>query len=183
LPLKIIRESYSEVIGKGLVLLSSPPVISKGLDQNILVIVEEAALLSKAHALIEKPKRRLDLEGLALAQEEFQASIQEFFTDFGVRCVLEILARDEPGIEIRASRSESEQSQLADIVKDCFATDFDVQISPAKSYTSDNHSMQVQVISILLGSYESRLRRDLLVSRIADAVNVLNAALGHLETD
>jgi hypothetical protein len=100
-----------------------------------------------------------------------------------VRWVLEILARDEPGIEIRASTSESEQSQLADIVKDCFATDFDVRISTANSYTSDNPSTQVQVISILLGPDESRLRRDLLVSRIADAVNVLNSTLGHLKTD
>jgi hypothetical protein len=183
LPLKVIRESLSEVIGQGHILLSSPHVISRERNQNIEVIVEEAALLSKAHALIQRAKRNPDPSNFALAQEEFEASIQKFSADFGLRCVLEILAIDEPGIEIRTSHSESEHNQLADIVRDFFATDFDVRISKANPYTSDNHSTQVKVISILLGPNERRPRRGLLVSRIADAVKVLNAVLGYLKTD
>ncbi len=163
--------------------MTSTPAASKGLDQNVEGIVEQAALLSKAHALIERTKRNSDPSGVPSALEEFQAGIQRFIDDFKIRCVLEILGRDEPGIEIRTTQSESNHTDLVNIVRDCFANDFDVVVSAAKAYTGDNDPAKVPIMSISLGSDERRLRRDMVVLRIADAVNLLNGKLGYLQTD
>jgi len=54
MPIKIIRQTHQEIIGRGTVLLSSPPAADQTGDLYTGQIVEDAALLSRAHAMIGK---------------------------------------------------------------------------------------------------------------------------------
>src|SRR2546426_2829648 len=59
MPLKVIHPHHAEVMGRGLVLLSSPHITAAKRDLYAGQIVEEAALLSKSWAIIAKEGKQL----------------------------------------------------------------------------------------------------------------------------
>jgi hypothetical protein len=184
LPLKIIRGDHWEIVGRGSVLLSSPPALDQAGENYTGRIVEEAALLSKAHAVIEREWRRTaDSSTLEPTLEEFQSSTQRFLDDFEIRCVLEILGNNEPGIEIRTVQVGSDYEELVQILKERLARNFDLKIDPADSEAKENSHGKTPIIRLLLGPDERGFKKELVVSGIADAVILLNAKLGYLETD
>jgi hypothetical protein len=184
LPLKIVRGNHCEIVGRGVVLLSSPPAADQAGPHYTGRMVEEAALLSKAHAVIEREQKRTsDASSLDPATEEFQFSIQRFLDDFEVRCLLEILGGDQPGIEIRTIETGSESKMLIDIVKDRLAGDFDLKISPSNSYGEHDNSKGAPIIQLVLGPEEMGFRKNGVISGIVDAVSMINAKLGHSQAD
>jgi hypothetical protein len=184
MPMKIIRSNHWEIVGRGAVLLSSPPALDQAGENYTGRIVEEAALLSKAHAVIEREgKRTADSPTLEPTLEEFQSSVQRFLDDFKVRCVLEILGNSDSGIAIRTVRAGSDYKELVQIVKERLGTDFDLKVDQADSDAEKVISGNTPVIRLLLGPDERGFKKELAISGIADTVALLNAKLGYLEPD
>lgn len=139
-------------------------------------------MLSKAHAVIEREgKRNLDSTTIEPTLKEFESSTQRLLDDFEIRCVLEILGKSEPGIEIRTAKLGSDYSELTQIVSDRLEIDFKLRIDPTSSGPKEDSSVKTPIIRLLLGPEEREFKKELTVSGIADAVTLLNAKLGYSE--
>src|SRR5881396_17252 len=184
MPIKIIRQNHQEIIGRGTVLLSSPPAADQTEDFYAGHIVEDAALLSRAHAMIGKEwKRDLDPSALQGAQAEFEAGTQSFLEEHGVQCVITISGMNEPGIEIRANAMAS-RGETLELGRARLALDFDLTTSREKGETSGRDlGYDVQTVLLALGPDERGFRKDAVVAGITDAVGLINAKLGVSETD
>src|SRR5437773_6376110 len=189
MPIKIIRQNHQEIIGRGTVLLSSPPAADQTEDFYAGHIVEDAALLSRAHAMIGKEwKRDLDPSALQVAQKEFEAGTQSFLEEHGVQCVITINGKNESGIEVRANAMAS-RGEILELVRARLALDFDLTINTGNSETSGrNLGYDVQTVLLALGPDERGFRKEAVVASIADAVGLINAKLvrsertgGHLD--
>jgi len=164
MPIKIIRQNHQEIIGRGTVLLSSPPAADQTVDLYTGHVVEDAALLSRAHAMIGKEsKRDLDPSALQAAQAEFEAGTQSFL--------------EEHGVNETASRGET-----LELVRARLALDFDLTINTGNDETSGKHpGYDVQTVLLALGPDERGFRKETVVASIADAVGLINARLGSSE--
>src|SRR5712664_5021914 len=101
MPVKIIHPDHVEIVGLGHVLLTAPHIASPDADLHTGTIVEEAALTSRSYAVIGKVSREfLDLNRLQSAQSEFRKSIESFIAEDGIRYLLEIRGKKEPGVNI-----------------------------------------------------------------------------------
>jgi hypothetical protein len=173
MPLKLIRQNHWEIIGRGPTLLSSPPATDQPGEFYTGRIVEEAALLSKAHAIISKeakfsPNPANPPDGSA----EFEASKKNLIKDLGIRCVLVILGKNEPGIEIRTLQASSGTVRI-DLISEGFGSDFEVITNPDEPGKTDEPD--VQTFTLALGPDERDFRKELLTSRIADIVGLINS--------
>src|SRR5207249_9654166 len=91
MPVKIIHPDHTQVVGKGLVLLSSPHITTSKRDLYTGQIVEEAALLSKSWAIIAKESKQLQGEAEArLAMSDSDKSVRDFVDEYGVKCLIAI---------------------------------------------------------------------------------------------
>jgi len=182
LPIKIIRQNHWEIIGRGTVLLSNPPTADQTGELYTGRIVEDSALLSRAHAMIGKEsKRDLDPSDLQVAQAEFETGVQRFLEEHGVKCVIMTSGKNESGIEIRASETAARE-ETVELVRARLALDFDLTPNAAKNESSSrNLGDEVQMIQLALGPDERGFRREAVIASIADAVGLLNAKLGYSE--
>src|SRR5713101_7917728 len=102
MPVKIIHPDHVEIVGLGHVLLTAPHIASPDADLHTGTIVEEAALTSRSYAVIGKvSKEFLDLGKIRSAKSELRKGIETFIAEDGIRYVLDIRGRKEPGVEIR----------------------------------------------------------------------------------
>ena len=86
MPLKIIHPYHTEIMGRGLVLLSNPQIAWAKRDLYTGQIVEEAALLSKSWAIIAKESKQLQGEAEArLAMSDSDKSVRDFVDEYGVK--------------------------------------------------------------------------------------------------
>src|SRR6266571_7600507 len=175
MPIKIIRQTHQEIIGRGAVLLSNPPVADQTGDLYTGHIVEDAALLSRAHAMIGKEwKRDLDPSTLQVAQAEFEAGTRSFLEEHGVQCVITISGKNESGIEIRANEKAS-RGETLELVRARLALDFDLTTNKGNGGTSGRDlGYDVQTVLLALGPDERGFRKEALVARITDAVGLIN---------
>jgi len=182
MPIKIIRQTHQEIIGRGIVLLSCPPAADQTGDLYTGHIVEDAALLSRAHAMIGKEsKKDMDPSALQATQAEFEASTQSFLEEHGVQCMITISGKNECGIEIRAKEMAS-RGETLELIRARLALDFDLTINTGKSETSGgNLGYDVQTVLLALGPDERGFRKEAVVASIADAVGLINAKLGRSE--
>ena len=182
MPIKIIRQTHQEIIGRGTVLLSSPPAADQTGDLYTGQIVEDAALLSRAHAMIGKEsKRDLDPSDLQTAQSEFEAGTKSFLEEHEVQCVITISGRNESGIEIHANAMAS-QGETLELVRARLALDFDLTTNRGNGETSGRElGYDVQTVLLTLGPDERGFRKEALIASIADAVGLINAKLGSSE--
>src|SRR5260370_17173174 len=97
MPLKIIHPRYTEVMGAGLVLISSPPIRDPKRDLYTGQIVEEAALLSRSWAIIVR-EIKLDQEEDKGRQvvSDFDKSVQTFFGEYEINDIIIIIVMSEP---------------------------------------------------------------------------------------
>ena len=183
MPLKLIRQNYWQVVGKGSVLLSNSPSLDQLGELYTGRIVEEAALLSKAPAIIAKeiPNPPDSITSQAI-KSEFEANTHRLVEELGIMGMLVVRGKNDPGIEIRAAQAESETGITIDIVKDTLGTDLELKLGSEKSNSQDG-SGNIQTIWIGLGPEERGLRKELVVSRIADLIGVINGKLGWSESD
>ncbi len=182
MPIKIIRQTHQEIIGRGTVLLSSPPAADQTGDLYTGQIVEDAALLSRAHAMIGKEsKRDLDPSDLQAGKAEFEAGTQSFLEEHGVQCVITISGKNDSGIEIQANETAS-RGETLELVRARLALDFDLTINTGNGEASGrNPRYEVQTVLLALGPDERGFRREAVVASIADAVGLINAKLGSSE--
>jgi len=182
LPVKIIRQNHWEIIGRGSVLLSNPPAADQTGELYTGRIVEDSALLSRAHAVIgRESKRDLDPSDLQVAQAEFETGVQRLLEEHVVKCVVIISGRNETGIDIRGSETAS-RGETVELVRARLALDFDLTPNAANNESSSrNLGDEVQMIQLALGPDERGFRREAVVASIADAVGLINAKLGYSE--
>jgi hypothetical protein len=180
---KIIHPNHFEIVGRGLVLLSSPPTAIPSKEPYTGQLVEDAALLSKAHAIIEKESKGADTERFQLARSEFDASIQRVLEDYGIKCILMISGKNEPGVDIRTTHNRSVSNEMRDLVRSEFAVDSDVKVTTdeGREEIGDSMDSKVQGIWLDFGPEERGFRREAMIACIADAVSLINGKLGYSE--
>jgi len=145
------------------------------------MIVEEVALLSKSHALIQK-ERKADANPLdEAAMIEFNAGRTLFINDFGIKLEIAIMGMVEPGIEMRASHIEN-HFEIVELVKKTFQPGLDLRINTEQPL-SESAQQSLQTVWLSLGPDEREFKKDQVVSKIANLVGSLNALLGLSESD
>jgi len=191
MPVKIIHPDHTEVVGEGLVLLSSPHITTSKRDLYTGQIVEEAALLSKSWAIITKEKKQPQTgDETQSADANFEKSIQDFVEEYGIKCVIAISGAAEPGITIKGQGDASGFEEILDIIRSGLEPHFNV--NPEVDQTGNrvlglqgndkgavNSSAQsVQIFQIELGPEERSFRKDQIVNSVVDIVGLINAKLG-----
>jgi len=194
MPLKVIHPHHAEVMGRGLVLLSSPHITAAKRDLYAGQIVEEAALLSKSWAIIAKEGKQLGGDEAQLAKSDLDKSVQDFVDEYGIKCLIAISGTAEPGITVKSQVDGSESGEILDIIKSGLEPHFRVnpdanqsgnRLSGSPTYDgpadgSSTHS--VNIIQIELGPEERSFRKDQIVNIVADIVGLINAKLGFSES-
>lgn len=182
MPLKIIRDRFYEIVGRGPVLLSVPPIPEQSIELYMGQVAEEVALLSKAHAIIAKePKRNLDPSETAKALSEFDNDSLQFLQDLGVKCVLTISGKTDPGFELQTLQGGPKTDEILLMVKARFGNDFDLKATPGQKDPSTATSNEVQTIGIGIGPEAIGFRNDAVISRLADLVSLIEGLLGGSE--
>ena len=101
MPIKIIHPDHLEIVGLGRVLLTAPHTASPDANLYTGSIVEEAALTSRSYAVIGKiSKEFLDLNKIQSVKSEFRKGVETFITEDGIRYVLDIHGKKDPGVDI-----------------------------------------------------------------------------------
>ncbi len=196
MPLKIVRKDHVEIPGRGYVLLTTPHAAGPNVDLYMGQILEEAALLSKCHAVIGKAGREyLDPNRIQFADSELRKSIQTFLEEENAKCILDIRAKKEPGVDIRTARGESGSQLTTAIVKTRLARDFKISVDAdykgldsgslitTFSKKDSQRNFAIEAVAIEFGLEEKTLGRDKVIEDIADIVGLINRELGFSESD
>jgi hypothetical protein len=178
MPIKIIQGSHREIVGEGVILLTSPPTTSNLGELYTGEIVEEAALLSRAHALIENERKNTSDSQLSDIISEFNATRATIVDDFGIKLEFAILGKKETGIEV-----QSAEVKIVELLKAKFRDDFNMKTNLPENLDQENRPKKLATVRLLLGPEERGLRRDAVVSKTAELVGLLNATLGSSESD
>jgi hypothetical protein len=194
MPLKIIHPDHIEVMGVGVVLLSSPQITSVRRHLETGQIVEEAALISKSWAIIANESKQLRSEDeTQSAKLHLDKHVQDFIKEYGIKCVISIGGMAGPGINLRSQRDGSELEEILDIVKSGLEPHFRINISADQSENElpgsrnsdsakdDSSTNSVHMIQLELGPEERSLHKDQVVNSLADIVGLINAKLGFSE--
>lgn len=183
MPLKITRQNYVEIVGRGPTLIANPPTSSHGKDLYCGKLVEDVALLSKAYALIAKETKPNLEEGAQKAiASDFEAGVVGCIEEFGLKCIVEISGRAEPGVQI-TDQNIRDQEALPQIVRERLAIQLDTSLVSEPSTGMDQFGEDVQKISIALGPDERGFRKDVAVEACVDAIALLNGRLGYSGSD
>jgi hypothetical protein len=183
MPIKIIQRSHREIVGEGVILLTSPPTTSSMGALYTGEIVEEAALLSKAHALIENQGKYNSDSLSSDIMAEFDATKSTIVDDFGIRMEFAIIGRKEIGIEAETVEFAEDDVKIIELIKEIFQTDFHLKINSGQNLNQENGPKKPSTVRLLLGPEERGLRKDTVVAKIAVLVGLMNAAFRSSESD
>ena len=194
MPLKIIHPRHTEVMGTGLVLISSPPVIGPKGDLNARQIAEEVALLSRSWAIIAREIKQDQEEGKVLQiGSDFDKSVQAFVGEYGIKCIIMIVGASEPGIMIKGYSDDSRSEEILEIVRSGlephFSTNSTTQHAgngPAKvtnQGAEDASSHTLPIVRLELGPDERAFMKDQFVNSITDIIGLINTRLGFSESN
>jgi hypothetical protein len=193
MPLKIIHPQHTEVMGTGLVLISSPPVIGQKGDLNAGQIVEEVALLSRSWAFIAREIKQ-DQEGDKVLQagSDFDKSVQTFVREYGIKCIIMIVGTSEPGIMIKGYRDDSRSEEILEIVRSGlephFSTNSTMEHAGNGSARVTNQGAEdasghtLPIVRLELGPDERGFMKDQFVNSITDIIGQINTGLGFSES-
>jgi len=182
MPLKIIHPRHTEVMGTGLVLISSPPVIGAKRDLYTGQIAEEVALLSRSWAIIAREVKQ-DQEGDKALQagSDFDKSVQTFVGEYGIKCIIMIIGTSELGIMIKAHPDDSTSEELLEIIRSGLRPHFSTRVTDPGP--EDSSSQLLPIIRLELGPDERGFTKDQFVNSIADIVGLINTRLGFSESN
>jgi len=174
----------------GYVLLTAPHAAGPDADLHTGQIVEDAALTSRSFALVGKISRDyIDLNRIQSARTEFRESINALIDDSGIKCILDIHGKKEPGVDIGIALGKTCTENTTNLVRTLLAKDFPVTVnqkfmglkpgSIVTTYekTSQDGQFLVEAVQIEFGHEERNLERDKVVTNIAELVALLNAKL------
>ena len=196
MPVKIIHLDHLEIVGLGRVLLTAPHATSVDADLHTGQIVEEAALTSRSFAVIGKvDKEFLDWNRIQAAQSEFRKGIEGFVSEDGIRYILDIHGKKEPGVEIGVVAGRTCSDSTTELVRSRLVKDFTVNVNseykgdePGSVITSYNRrdpkgNFAVETIQIRFGHEERQLLREKVIMDISEIADILNARLEPARTD
>ena len=182
MPLKIVRGNHREIIGRGAVLLMCPPSTPKNEELYTGSIVEETALLSKSHALIEREREQpRDLQTSQNDVTDFQASMKELVDEFQIKLILMIVGSEEPGIGLLVGQNVVDTDRVIALVKQKLG-EFNLRIDETVT-TKEASITEVRSIQLGLGPDERGFKRDQVISSIVDLIGQINVLLGPSEGD
>jgi hypothetical protein len=189
-PVKIIHPDHVEIVGLGHVLLTAPHVTSPDTDLYTGQIVEEAALTSRSFAVIGNVNREfLDLNRIQSAQSELRKSIEGFIAEDGIRYLLDIRGKKEPGVNIGAAAGKTCSDSTTELVKSRLSKDFTVKVNsefmgdePESMVTSYNRkdakgNFVVETMQVEFGHEERQFQREKVISDISEIADILDAQL------
>jgi len=195
-PVKIIHPDHVEIVGLGRVLLTAPHTTSPDSDLHTGSIVEEAALTSRSYAVIGKvSKEFLDLSKIQSAKSEFRKGIETFIAEDGIRYVLDIRGKMEPGVQIRTAVGQTSSPSTTELVRSRLVKDFTVRVNDdykeletgdvVPSYNSKDAKgdFVVETIEIEFGQDERQFQREKVINDLSEIADILNARLGASRTD
>jgi len=187
MPVKIIHPDHIEIVGLGSVLLTAPHASSPDADLHTGQIVEEAALTSRSFAVIGKVNKDfIDPTRLLFAQSELRTSIEGFITDDGIRYILHIRGREEPGVEVGTIAGQTCSDSTIELVRSRLANDFTVAArgeygagEPGTKVTSHNpkdvkDALRVDTVQIQFGHEERQFQRENVIRDISEIADILN---------
>jgi len=190
MPVKIIRPDHVEIVGLGHVLLTALHTASPDADLYTGTIVEEAALTSRSYAVIGKVSREfLDLNRIESAQSEFRKSIEGFIAEDGIRYLLDIRGKKEPGVNIETAEGQTCSDSTTELVRSRLVKDFTVKVnsehkgvesgSVVTSYNSKDAkgNFVVETIQVEFGHEERQFQREKVISDISEIADILDAQL------
>ena len=189
MPVKIIHPDHVEIVGLGHVLLIAPHTTSPDADLHTGPIVEEAALTSRSYAVIGKVSREfIDLNRIQSAQTELKKSIEGFIAEDGIRYILDIHGKKEPGVDIGTAVGQTSSESTSELVRSRLVKDFAVKMtseykgepgSVVKSYNRKdaNGNFVVETIQVDFGHEERQFQREKVIFDISEIADILNARL------
>ena len=190
MPVKIIHPDHVEIVGLGHVLLTAPHATSGDADIHTGSIVEEAALTSRSYAVIGKVSGEfLDLSRIQSARSEFRKSIEGFLAEDGIRYLLDIRGKKEPGVDIGIAAGQSCSDSTTELVRSRLVKDFTVKVNSeykgvesGSIVTSYNRkdakgNFVVETIQVEFGHDERQFQREKVISDISEIADILNARL------
>ena len=181
MPLKIIHPRHTEVMGTGLVLISSPPVKDPKRDLYTGQIVEEAALLSRSGAIIAREiKPDQEEDEARQVWSDFDKSAQSFVGEYGIKCIIVIVGTSEPGIMIRPHPGNSTSEEILEIIRSGLEPHFKTRVTDPGAEDSSNHVLPI--VRFELGPDERGFMKDQFVNSIADIIGLINTGLGFSES-
>jgi len=193
MPLKIIHPRHTEVMGTGLVLISSPPIIGPKGDLNAGQIAEEVALLSRSWAIIAREIKQ-DQEGDRVLQagSDFDKSVQTFVAEYGIKCIIMIVGTSEPGIMIKGYPDDSRSEEILEIVRSGLEPHFSTTSTKERAGngptkvtvqgTEDASGHTLPIVRLELGPDERGFMKDQFVNSIADIIGLINTGLDFSES-
>jgi len=196
LPVKIIHPDHVEIVGLGHVLLTAPHTASPDADLYTGPIVEEAALTSRAFAVIGKVSRDfLDLNRIQSAQSEFRRSVESFIAEDGIRYLLDICGKKEPGVNIGTPLGRTSPDSTTELVRSRLVKDFAVTVNnelkdlgpgitvPSYSRKDGKGEFVVENIRIEFGHEERQFQREKVILDVSEIVDILNVRLAAPRAD
>jgi hypothetical protein len=189
MPVKIIHLDHVEIVGLGRVLLAAPHAASPNADLHTGPIVEEAALTSRSYAVIGKVSREfLDPNRIQSAQSELRKSIEGFIAEDGIRYILDIRGKKEPGVDIETAVGQTSSDSTTELVRSRLVKNFTVKVNseysrePGSMVTSYNRkdangNFVVETIQVDFGHEERQFQREKVITDISEIADILNAGL------
>src|SRR5256885_7626690 len=196
MPVKIIHPDHVEIVGQGHVLQTAPHTTSPDADLHTGQIVEEAALTSRSFAVIGKVDREfLNPNRIQSAQLEFRKGIEGFVLEDGIRYILDIRGKKEPGVNIGTAGRQTCSDSTTELVKSRLVEDFTVTAvggnkgdEPGSAILSygrkdPTENFPVETIQIQFGLEERQFLREKVIRDISEIADILNARLEPSRTD
>ena len=187
MPIKILHRNHTELVGTGYVLLAAgnttgPVELYPG------PIAEDVALSSRAYAIIGKNNAH-DNELQASILQELRDRINSIIDENRIKCILEILSKQDPGIEIQTGPGRTCNEEISNLIYSFLSKSFPVSLnqesleSQSEGLTglerkNQDGAFAVQSVRINIGSEELAMRKDKLVDQLAELVGILNVRLG-----
>jgi len=189
-PVKIIHPDHVEIVGLGRVLLIAPHVASPDADLYTGSIVEEAALTSRSYAVIGKvSKEFLDLNKIQSAKSELRKGIETFIAEDGIRYVLDIHGKKDPGVDIGTALGQMSSDSTMELVRARLVKDFAItmdkefvkpeprSIVTSYSQKDEKGDFVVETIQIDFGHEERQFQREKVISDLSEIADILNGRL------
>lgn len=192
MPVKIVHPNHVEIMGLGQILLASPS--SAIADADVGQIAEEAALTSRAFAVIGKPVQDLTESDSSKSRDQnLRKRIEGFLTEDGIRYILEIGGKIEPGVELMTGGKTCSDSTLA-LVRSRLEQEFTVSLTEvgegrtvgfAESYSRKDAKgvFSIETVRVVFGGEERQFRKEKVISVISEIADLLNGRVGTSLTD
>jgi len=183
LPIKILHPNHTEVVGTGYVLLTTPHT-TVPVELYPGTIVEDVALSSRACAVIGKNNPASNEERIHAARQEITERTSEIVKENGIKCVLEINSKTEPGLDILTNQGKTCSQETANLILTLLSKSFHVTIDQqpqtheTKGSSAPTRNLDPQYVSVSIGSDELAMSRDKLVDQLTELVGLLNVRLG-----